>query len=239
LRIVLIAACLLGGCAMSVGDQAPGLNVGRAALDSGSPDVALHVSQDALRRAPNDIPALILQGDALTAQGQTASAEASYRRVLALDAGNSAARLGLGRLALDSNPPAAELMFLEVLAREPRNAIALNDLGIARDLQDHHEQAQAAYRQALGVAPDMQAAVVNLALSLALSGQADRARDLLRPLAAAPDVSPRVRHDYALVSEIAGDHAAAETTLKNDLSADDLRTALKSFDALSEDAKAK
>ena len=49
--------------------------------------------------------------------------------------------------------------------------MALNDLGIARDLQGRHTDAQTAYRSALGVDPDMRAAQVNLALSLAMSGQ--------------------------------------------------------------------
>ena len=35
--------------------------------------------------------------------------------------------------------------------------VALNDLGIARDLQGRHTDAQTAYREALGVNPDMAA----------------------------------------------------------------------------------
>ena len=49
--------------------------------------------------------------------------------------------------------------------------MALNDLGIARDLQGRHTDAQMAYRQALGISPEMSAAQVNLALSLAMGGQ--------------------------------------------------------------------
>ena len=133
---------------------------------------------------------------------------------------------------LASNPRAAELLFLEALAREPRDAKALNDLGIARDLQGRHADAQAAYRQALGVAPEMQAATANLALSLALTGQAAQGAALLRPLAAGPDAPARLRNDMAVVSELAGDRAGAAEMLGTGLSPEQVRDTLRGYDAL-------
>jgi Flp pilus assembly protein TadD len=236
--LLLISVCLLGGCGGgAMAGHEPGLDVARAALASGAPDIALRVTAEQLRRSPDNADALLLQGDALIAAGRTQEAAAAFHQVLALQPDSTGARLGLGRLALASDPPGAELLFLEVLAHDSRNGIALNDVGIARDLQGRHVQAQEAYRQALGVDPNMQAATVNLALSLALSGQVDHARKLLRPLAAAPDAAPRVRHDFALVSELAGDHVAAENALGADLSPGDLQSALKSYDALGSLAK--
>ena len=73
-----------------------------------------------------------------------------------------------------------------MLQQEPHNAAALNNLGIARDLQDHHGDAEPAYRAALAASPDMTAAKVNLALCLAIRGQGGEAIGLLRPMADGP-----------------------------------------------------
>lgn len=147
----------------------PSLGVARAALGANAPEIALHISSDALTRSPDDAEALLIRGDALAMLDQTADATTTYRRVLALDPASTAARLGLGRLTLEADPAGAEALFLAVLARDARNAQALNDLGIAQDLQGRHTEAQESYRRALGVAPDMQAATDNLVKSMALS----------------------------------------------------------------------
>ena len=63
----------------------------------------------------------------------------------------------------------------------------MTDLGIALDLQERHAEAQAAYRQALDAAPDLDAARVDLGLSLALSGDGAAGAQVLRPLAASAD----------------------------------------------------
>src|SRR5271169_5263780 len=81
------------------------------------------------------------------------------------------AQLVLGRILLRTDPARAEHVFLAALAGSPRNADMLNNLGVARDLQGHHAEAQAAYRKALSVEPSLRAARINLALSLALSGK--------------------------------------------------------------------
>jgi Flp pilus assembly protein TadD len=238
MRLMLFAALgLLAGCAGGSPDQfathAPSLKVGRAALDGGSPQIALQVANQTLQSSPSSVDAYLVQGGALAALGRPDEAEASFRHALALDAGSAEAKLGLGRLMLAKDPRAAELLFLDVLSTDARNPAALNDLGIARDLQGRHDDAQAAYRQALGLQPTNEAALVNLALSLALSGHAGAARDLLRPLADAADASPRVRHDFAAVSAMAGDRAGAEAAFQNDLSPEDLHDALESYGALS------
>jgi Flp pilus assembly protein TadD len=54
-------------------------------------------------------------------------------------------------------------LFRRALALDPTDAAALNNLGIALDLQDRHEEAETAYRTALGRQPMMTAARVNLA----------------------------------------------------------------------------
>jgi Flp pilus assembly protein TadD len=238
MRIVIgLVLLALAGCAGGGGAQLstapPGLNVAEAALAGGAPDVALQVSTERLRREPGDGRAMLVQADALAALGRRAEATEGYRRALAVDPDSAAARLGLGRLLLASDPHGAEALFLEALSHEPRNAKALNDLGIARDLQGRHADAQEAYRRALGVAPDMQAATTNLALSLAISGQAGQGAALLRPLASAPTAPPRLRQDMAAVSELAGDREGAARLLGQDMPAAQVQETLRGYDALS------
>ncbi|MCB8875895.1 tetratricopeptide repeat protein [Acidisoma silvae] len=230
---LLLGLGLLAGCtAPQPGTQLPGLNVGQAALDSGAPQIALRISTVKLAQSPNDIDALVMQGEAYSETGLPENALIDFNKALALAPDSIPARLGLGRLALATDPLKAETLFLAVVTEQPRNVAALNDLGIARDLQGHHAEAQKAYALALGVAPDARAPMVNLALSMALSGQASQARNLLAPLAAASDATPRVRQDYALASELTGDHATATQVLQSDMSPSQAQAALSGYDAL-------
>lgn len=228
--LVLLAGC--GQAPQQISSAPPGINVGRAALDGGVADVALQVASTILAHSPNDPQALLLRADALATEGKTGEATATYRQVIALDPKSVPARLGLGRGLLAENAAAAEAMFAAVLETDPGNAAAANNLGIARDLQNHHEQAQDAYRHALALAPSMQAAAVNLALSLGLSGQTEAAIPLLRPIAQSPSAPPRVRQDLAAVLAMAGDRPAAQAMLSADMSAPDVQTALDVFTAL-------
>ncbi len=155
----------------------------------------------------------------------------SFNTVLKRDPASVDAHVGLGRVRLASDPTAAEALFLEALQRQPRNAVALNDLGIARDLQGRHDDAQAAYRQALAANPDMSAAQVNLALSLAMSGRSRDAVQLLRPMASNPGASRQLRHDLAAVLTMAGDKTGAERILSADLSPEEVRQALEAYAA--------
>jgi Flp pilus assembly protein TadD len=233
----MIVVSLLCACSSrdvsSVGNGPPGLNVARAALSAGSADLALNISNGVLAREPRSVPALLSQGDALTVLARPEEAGSSYAKAQTLDPGSVGAAIGLGRLRLRSDPAQAQSLFLDVLSQEPRNAAALNNLGIAYDLQGEHASAQGAYRRALSVDPMMRAAEVNLALSMALSGQPAEAVQLLRPLATNPDASPRLRHDLAAVLAMAGDKQGATRILSGDLTPDQIERALLAYGALS------
>lgn len=234
--LLLLSACGGGGQRLSTAD--PGLAVGRAALDNGAPEMALQVSEKALTKSSSDVAALVLRGDALVTLGRGAEAAPLYRQALAVEPGSADAQLGLGRTLLASDAAAAERLFLAVLASDPRNAAAANDLGIAKDLQNRHAEAQVAYRRALALAPTMQAAQVNLALSLGLSGRSAEAIPLLRPLAQSPGAAPRVRHDLAAVLAMAGQRGEAAAMLHADLAAPEVETALDMYAQLSAPAAA-
>jgi Flp pilus assembly protein TadD len=228
---------LLAGCVSRapplLDSGPPSAGFARTALSDGAPDVALNVATNILGSRPYDEEALLIQADALATLGRTREAEASYRSVLQRDPGSPAANRGLGRALLATDPAAAEALFQQIAARDPRDIAALNDLGIARDLQGRHADAQTAYRQALAASPDLPAATANLALSLSLSGHAAEAMQMLRPLAGEPNAAPRLRFDLAAVETMAGNRQEAAALLAGDMQSDKLQDALDGFAALS------
>jgi Flp pilus assembly protein TadD len=200
--------------------------VSDAALMAGSPDVALRLADEALARDPADPGALVRRGLALTVLGRLGEARDSLRKVVARQPHNVQALLALGRVQLPVDPAEAESLFQSVLAQDAHNAAALNDLGIARDLQGKHVDAEAAFRAALAAKPDMSAAQVNLALCLAMRGQASEAIGLLRPLADGPGATQKVRENYAAVLAMAGERAQAEHILAGNMSPSEVAPAL-------------
>ncbi len=213
--------------ALSSGE--PTIRVADAALLGGAPAMAVQVADGILARNPRDLPALLRKGEALYLLKRNDEAMAVFEHALAVNPGNAGALLGLGRIRLAHDPAAAADLFSQVLGREPRNAAALNDLGIARDLLGQHSMAQAAYRTALAVSPDTMAARVNLGVSLAVSGHEKEALDVLRPLAAAPETTPRMRQDVAATLALAGEDDAARNLLSQDLNASEIAQAMSSF----------
>jgi Flp pilus assembly protein TadD len=198
-------------------------------LRGGSPQIALQIVSGILTSHPDDETALVVQGDALTTLGQYDQAELSYSRALLHSPDSVGAKTGLGRLKLTSDPAAAEKLFLDVLSHDPRNTTALNDLGVARDLQGNHVGAQAAYRQALGIDAQLSAAQVNLALSMAMTGNAADAVRMLRPMASNPGASPKLRSDLAAALTMAGQRDEAAHILSADLSPEEVRQALDAY----------
>jgi hypothetical protein len=170
--LLLLAACANGG-GLGQADTPPSIAAAQAASRDGSPQVALQIDDAILANDPRNLVALLNRGDAQTALHQPDPAAVSYTDALRADPHSALARIGLGRLRLADDPSAAEALFFEASQSDPHNAAAWNDLGIARDLLGRHEDAQAAYRQAIGLDASMRSAQVNLAMSLAIADRAD------------------------------------------------------------------
>jgi Flp pilus assembly protein TadD len=233
-RRALVLLLLLAGCGHTASDLSalqPGVDVAEAALRGGSPQTALQLAGSVLARNPGNEAALVVQGDALTELGRLDEARANFGQALRSNPDSVGAEIGLGRIRLTDDPAAAEALFLKALQHDPRNTAALNDLGVARDLQGNHAGAQQAYRQALGIDPEDSAAEVNLALSLAMSGSANDAVRMLRPMASAPGASRKLRHDLAAALVMAGDRDEAAGILGKDLSPGEVQQALDDYAA--------
>lgn len=233
--LLLLGACA-GHGASGLRDGLPGVDVAEAALRGGSPQVALQIDSAILAKDPHNVAALINRGDVQTAQQLYDEAATSYATALQYDSDSVLARIGLGRVRLTSDPAASERLFLDVLRHDSHNAIALNDLGIARDLLGRHQDAQQAYREAIGIDPTIVGTRVNLALSLAMTGRADDAAPMLRPVADAPSAPRKFRHDMAAVLAMGGDRAGAARILSKDMTPEQADKAVAIFTAASEPA---
>ena len=233
--VPLLLAAALSACS-STGDSAlsgtPSLATARVAMAGGNTDVGLNICTSLLLKRPGDAALLACRADALAAQGRAAEAVSGYTAARAADPANAEAIIGLGRLRLATDPRAAEALFLEALTRDPRNAAALNNLGVSRDLQGRHADAQVAYGEAIAAAPDMRGPQVNLALSLALSGRSGDAVRILRPIGERADATARERHDLAAVLTMDGKPDEASRLLRTDLDGTQVDNAVSGYRAL-------
>ena len=115
---------------------------------------------------------------------------------------------------------------------DPGNADALNDLGVARDLQGNFAGASGPYQQALLTQPGLTAVEVNFGLSLALSGNGPEALQYLGPLATGPEATPKIRQNYAAALVACGRDTEARQVLSIDLPPDQVNKAMQVFSAL-------
>lgn len=235
---VLFLLATLAGCGTPSGQAGPGdasnLRVADAALSSGSPEVALQVLDGTLKSEPRNTDALLRQARAHLLMGNTNAAEISYRRALAIDPKLLEARIGMGKVALRTNPAEAERVLLAVLASNPRNAQVLNNIGVARDLQGHHAEAQKAYQQALEASPALASAQQNMALSLAVSGRATEGVAMLNRLAESGEGGRKVRDNLGLALAVAGNTAEAGHVLAEGMSQADVARAIAAYRTLAE-----
>lgn len=215
-----------------LGTGTPSLDTARTALTSGAPELALQICNTRLEKGERRPDVLVCQGNALAALGRNGEAGASFAAALAANPGLPEALFGVGRLRLATDPVEAERLFLQALSKQPHNPIALNNLGIAQDLQGRHQDAQTAYGEAIQAAPDMRAPRVNLALSMALNGRTEEASRLLSPMADQPTATSRERHDFAAVLAMEGRSAEATRYLQPELSGPQLEDALAGFRAM-------
>ena len=209
-----------------VASNAPSMQAARDALNEGEAGTSLAIARGVLASQPNNVAALSQAGDAQAALGDRLAADASYKRALALNPRDVHARLGMGKLAIRDDVHLAEATFRSILADDPRNPLALNDLGYTLDLQERHAEAQASYKAAMAIDPARVSTRVNLALSLALSGRADLAEQMMHDVASSARATPRVRVDYAMAQVMAGHDQDAAGTLGDEMSPAETQAAI-------------
>lgn len=224
-------AALLGvtACGTSGSRVSDQVRLSGVMLSSGATDAALYAADEAIAKNPRDAAALEARGNALAAMDRVEEAQDAYLRALAISPSAIGPRLALGRLQIRLDPAAAEVTLLEVVKRDPRNVAALSNLGVARDLQNRHAEAQQAYRTALAVEPGNLGTQTNLGLSLVLAGQMAEAITVLRPLAELPNPSEVVIENLAIALAATGDVGEASRQLARIMPQDQVAQAISSY----------
>jgi Flp pilus assembly protein TadD len=172
-------------------------------------------------------------GDALAAMGQINEAVVAYRAALHRDPRDPAALRGLGRAYLRSGKPELALEPLSIAYNEtPEDPKVLQLIGVADDFVGQHAAAQAHYSRGLELAPGDHGLLVNLALSLALSGRYDDAVAALSPLALGPSGTSSERQTLALIHALRGDTKAAERIARLDFAPQAAARQLAFYDTL-------
>lgn len=246
LRYIVLLTLMLGSCTSRqpklvltakpvafLSDAKPGLDIANVALQSGALATAEHVVEGVLSGNPNDVSALLLQAEVLRQTGNAFVAETAIQHAYSIKPRDVRVLTELGKIQLGDDAVSAELTFRRALSVSSGNEATMTDLGVSLDMQGKHEEAQSVYRAALLLGGGNQLATrVDLGLSLALSGSSREAIEQLRPAAALPNVSSRVRQDLAAALTLAGDKSAAESILGHDMSEEQVASLISGYEAL-------
>jgi Flp pilus assembly protein TadD len=194
------------------------MRIGAAARSGGDLPNAVGVYRRAAEMAPQDPAPLIAAGDVLLQMDVINEAIVSYHAALVRPGETRGAQIGLAKAFLKSGKPELALAPLsKVMEETPEDPKLLLLMGVTKDLADQHQEAQTYYRDGLARAPGDAALTVNLALSLALSGDYANAVTVLQPVAAGPRASPHERQTLALIYGLKGNPAEAARLSRIDL----------------------
>jgi Flp pilus assembly protein TadD len=169
-------------------------------------------------RDGRDIEAGVALSQSLRALGRYDEAAEAADRILVFapdnyDALMESARAnvarGQGFYAIEPGRKAAAL--------QPRDWRAPSLLGVAYEQAKRDDEALAAHRQAVALAPNEAAPLTNLALHLASTGDLKGAETALRQAVALPSATIQVRQNLALVVGLQGRIDEAEKLARQDL----------------------
>lgn len=170
---------------------------------AGRGDEALAQLREAVRLAPQRVPAWFLLGQWLQQGGDAAGAAEAWEQVLALDAGHAEAACNLALLRPGRGEAVLGAALATGLSGERRAAVLAN-LGSLRLAQDRHADAVAACRDALAASPASPQALHNLAQALKRQGRLDEADGMLTRLIAQHPGLATARSDRLLLRAYRG-----------------------------------
>lgn len=169
-------------------------------------------------RDGRDVEAAVNLSQALRAMGRFDDAGAAVQRALVVEPGNVQALLELARVHIGRGQGFYAIEPLKAaMAASPRDWRSASLLGIALEQAGRDEEALAAHRQAVSIAPDNASALGNLAMYYAGHGDAAQAEKLLRQAAAKPGADITVRQNLVLVLGLQGRLDEAERLARQDL----------------------
>lgn len=213
----------------------PNLKVAALARARGDIPQAIHDYRDIIKECVDCEKAYIGLGLSLLDGNSVDEAKQTFEKAIAIYPKSAEAYAGLGSVYLVIDQPENAMKSFEVaLALNPTMGKALNGYGIALDMIGDHVNAQANYRAAMEIEPYNISYESNLALSMALAGNAPEAIHILERLAASPKATPRIRQNLALAYGLAGDMKMARTIGTIDLPADWVRNNITYIQAVQE-----
>jgi len=196
------------------------MRIGAAARAGGDYANAVAVFRRAAVIAPHEAVPLVAAGDTLREMGKPDEAIIAYQTALDRKPGYSLALEGLAKAyLLTGKPQLAEAPLANAYQGMPHNPKVLLLLGVASDYSGQHPQAQGYYQAGLKIKPKDPALSLDLALSLALTENYDKAIAILAPIANSPTATPRDRQTLALIYGLKGDRMDAERFAQMDLDA--------------------
>jgi tetratricopeptide (TPR) repeat protein len=194
-----------------------------ARLGQGRLEEALAAARAARDALPGD-PAVHEQlGRALVAAGRPQEAATSYHEALRLRPGSTGALAELAELKLRGGEPAAAEPLLRKALLRQEDARLHAALGEARHRQKALADAEAAYRRAIELDPQLLAAHVRLSDVLRDSGRIDEAQDAARRTLELDDESPLGHFALAMAHKAKGRTDAAIQCLQRALELDPRR----------------
>lgn len=207
----------------------------RAARANGELETAVRLYRAALPSTSTNLALRVELGETLTDAGDYEQAYEAIDQALRQSTGEAreAGYVALGRLFFKLRRSTESADFFEkALAENPRNLRAMIGRGVALDLTGRFEQAQAAYLQALELAPGDLRAQNNLALSYAFAGNFARAVEIMHPMATAPTATPRLRQNLALIYGLMGNGELAASISRRDLDEATIQSNLRFYELL-------
>lgn len=243
-RLCLVLAVLgLSACAQQSGPMAGSdksaeagsstLRLAQATAESGDLANAARLFEKVLSIEPDSVGALTGAGDSYAKMGQLRRAETVLLRANQLAPRDDAILAILGRVYLaQSRPNDALSHYNKALRINRHNLSAITGKGVTLDTLSQHQQAQKVYLDGLSIYPTNYILRSNYALSLALTGNSQRAGAILRELVHDPKAAPHVRDNLALVYGLAGLENEARATLSLDMSATEIEENINIYRSL-------
>ncbi|HEY4242122.1 MAG TPA: tetratricopeptide repeat protein [Kofleriaceae bacterium] len=148
---------------IAVAPQSEWLHRLRAAIcnDQGAHDAALASVTESLRLAPENASGHGLAAKIYNNRKDPVRARAAIKRALELDADVAWLHRTAGDTELATNPTEAERHYREAVRIDPRDAVAVNNLGVALERLGRDDEAALAYRSAVLLDPTMSVAKRN------------------------------------------------------------------------------
>lgn len=194
----------------------PILRVAHATRARGDYVTAAALYRRAHELAPKLSQPLMHLGFTLSEAGAPAQAEAAFRQILQRQPRHAEALRGLGLALLQSQQPQFALEHLQAALAIGEDVRVYNAMGVAYDMVGDHVGAQTHYYLGLEVEPSNLSLRSNLGLSLALTGDYERAMTILDSVARSPQATPEHRQTldlaYALVDEAGGTASVGSQT---------------------------